>query len=87
MKTKILYALCVALPLNVLANGSLMQQQYIDKYKEVAIREMRQFGIPASITLAQGLLESGSGNSFLATEANNHFGIKCHLDWAWPQGV
>lgn len=42
---------------------------------------MDKFGIPASITLAQGILESASGNSFLATEANNHFGIKCHRDW------
>jgi hypothetical protein len=53
---------------------------YIDNYKELAISEMKRSGIPASITLAQGLLESGSGNSRLATRYNNHFGIKCH-DW------
>lgn len=54
---------------------------YIDAYKNVAIREMNQYGIPASIKLAQALLESGNGNSYLATEANNHFGIKCGGIW------
>lgn len=54
---------------------------YIDKFKNIAIREMKNYGIPASITLAQGILESGSGNSRLAREANNHFGIKCTSDW------
>lgn len=63
------------------ANGPKAQEAYIAKYKDVAIHEMKEYGIPASITLAQGLLESGSGQSYLATEANNHFGIKCHLDW------
>lgn len=52
-------------------------QDYIDKYKDIAIREMHTYGIPASITLAQGLLESGAGNSELARNGNNHFGIKC----------
>lgn len=51
---------------------------YIDTYSEIAITEMRKSKIPASITLAQGILESGSGNGRLAKEANNHFGIKCH---------
>ena len=51
---------------------------YIKKYAELAIKEMKDFGIPASITLAQGILESGNGESYLATEGNNHFGIKCH---------
>ncbi len=55
-------------------------QSYFIKYKDIAIREMLRYGIPASITLAQGVLESGAGRSRLATEANNHFGIKCH-DW------
>ena len=52
-------------------------QRYIDRYAEVARREMQQFGIPASITLAQGLLESNAGDSKLARESGNHFGIKC----------
>ncbi len=59
----------------------LSRQQYIAKYKNWAITEMKRTGIPASITLAQGILESDCGNSDLAVEANNHFGIKCHSDW------
>ncbi len=55
--------------------------QYIDRFKSVAIQEMNLSGIPASITLAQGLFESGSGNGELARVANNHFGIKCTADW------
>jgi len=54
---------------------------YIDEFKGVAIEEMNAAGIPASITLAQGILESGSGNSDLAKYANNHFGIKCTAEW------
>ncbi len=55
--------------------------QYIAKYKDIAIAEMNQYGIPASIKLAQAILESGNGNSYLAREANNHFGIKCGGTW------
>lgn len=51
---------------------------YIKQYSELAINEMKEFGIPASITLSQGILESGNGESYLATEGKNHFGIKCH---------
>ncbi|TKC00911.1 glucosaminidase domain-containing protein [Pedobacter cryophilus] len=54
---------------------------YISKFKNIAITEMNKYGIPASITLAQALLESGVGNSDLAKYANNHFGIKCTTDW------
>lgn len=57
---------------------------YIDKYKDWAIEQMNQYGIPASITLAQGLLESNAGRSRLATEANNHFGIKVGGSWNGP---
>lgn len=60
---------------------SLSSLDYIDKFKVIAIQEMNQYGIPASITLAQGLFESGAGNSELARFANNHFGIKCTSDW------
>ena len=56
-------------------------EEYIHTYKDIAIREMKAHKIPASITLAQGLLESGAGNSTLAREAKNHFGIKCHKGW------
>ena len=54
---------------------------YIDQYKAIAVREMNQYGIPASIKLAQAILESGNGSSYLAREANNHFGIKCGGSW------
>lgn len=57
------------------------RQEYIKKYSALAISEMERTGVPASITLAQGLLESGAGRSTLATKANNHFGIKCHKSW------
>ena len=53
-------------------------QQYIDQYKDCAIEQMLKWKVPASITLAQGLLESGAGQSRLAVQGNNHFGIKCH---------
>src|SRR5690606_38348392 len=56
-------------------------EAYISKYKDIAIAEMNQYGIPASIKLAQALLESGNGNSSLARNANNHFGIKCTTAW------
>ena len=56
-------------------------QAYIDKFAPIAQDEMRQFQIPASITLAQGILESGVGFGRLAVEGNNHFGIKCHRGW------
>ena len=54
---------------------------YIKRYSSVARTEMKAYGIPASITLAQGILESGMGYGRLAKEGNNHFGIKCHKDW------
>lgn len=57
---------------------------YIAQYKDAAIEEMRLYRIPASITLAQGCLESNNGNSRLAREARNHFGIKCHKEWTGP---
>ncbi|MEI7500072.1 MAG: glucosaminidase domain-containing protein [Bacteroidota bacterium] len=61
---------------NILVNG------YIQKYKDIAVKEMMVYRVPASITLAQGILESNVGRSQLATQANNHFGIKCHKEWS-----
>lgn len=56
-------------------------EDYIKKYRDIAVEEMKRYHIPASITLAQGLLESGAGNGTLARKSNNHFGIKCGSDW------
>jgi len=64
--------------------GEANAQAYIEKYKGLAISEMKRTGIPASITLAQGMIESNLGRSSLAREANNHFGIKCHNGWTGP---
>lgn len=60
----------------------LTPEKYIEIYRDIAIHEMNAYKIPASITLAQGLLESANGNSRLAVQANNHFGIKCHKGWS-----
>jgi len=60
---------------------SMTTKQYIDSFKEIAMDEMRAYGVPASITLGQGILESASGNSKLSKECNNHFGIKCRKNW------
>ena len=59
-------------------HSAFSRSEYISSWKNIAINQMIQYKIPASITLAQGILESGNGNSKLAMEANNHFGIKCH---------
>ena len=60
---------------------STVRQQYVATYAQIAVDEMNRSGIPASITLAQGILESGDGQSDLACKSKNHFGIKCHKDW------
>ena len=60
---------------------NLTPEQYIEQYKDLAIREMKRMGVPAAITLAQGLLETESGNSVLLKKSNNHFGIKCKNNW------
>lgn len=77
---KILFATIVIL-LSVLCLADTPQKSYIDKYSDLAVEEMYRSGVPASITLAQGLLESGNGLSELAVKGNNHFGIKCHNAW------
>jgi len=61
--------------------GNTPQERYIYTYSDIAVAEMQRTGVPASITLAQGIIESGSGLSTLAVNGNNHFGIKCHNSW------
>ena len=83
-KKLIFISLLSLLSFNVLSQSSgarLTPEEYIKKYKDLAIREMIENSIPASITLAQGILETDCASSPLALNANNHFGIKCHLDW------
>src|SRR6056300_1851935 len=57
------------------------EKAYIESFAEVAMKEMKLYGVPASITLAQGILETNAGKSNLVKESNNHFGIKCHNTW------
>lgn len=78
---KILYSFLLALLgiLNIAAQDAY--KTYIAQYREVALAHEKEYKIPAAITLAQGLLESGAGKSELAIQANNHFGIKCTSDW------
>jgi len=64
-----------------LAVAQSKTENYISKYSSAAVAEMERYGIPASITLAQGILESGNGESRLAVKGKNHFGIKCHSNW------
>ncbi len=65
-------------------SSNVSVENYINRYKDLAMSEMRRSGVPASITLAQGIIESDYGRSRLAIEANNHFGIKCHSGWKGP---
>lgn len=74
-------ALFVSAVFVFLSAGDTPQKEYIDKYASLAVAEMYRSGVPASITLAQGMLESRNGLAALAAEGNNHFGIKCHTDW------
>lgn len=73
-----LTAVLVSLASSAQVRWNQKYQQYIDQYKDIAIEQMLKWKIPASITLAQGLLESGAGQSELTVKGNNHFGIKCH---------
>lgn len=85
LQRRLILCMMLILPTSINAQVKWNQtyQNYIDEYKDLAIEQMLEHKIPASITLAQGLLESGAGRSELATKGNNHFGIKCH-DWTGP---
>lgn len=76
-----LYSCKAYKPLISSSTPDLSVQNYVNSFKGIAVAEMKRTGIPASITLAQGIIESDCGHSTLAREANNHFGIKCHDDW------
>jgi flagellum-specific peptidoglycan hydrolase FlgJ len=76
---KVIVSLLLSTSLN--AKAPSYQQSYLTRFESIAIREMRRSGVPASVTLAQGILESGWGKSPLSKSTNNHFGIKCHADW------
>jgi LysM repeat protein len=81
MKAIGLFIFGLSLSFYLNATSNLSKKEYVSVYEKIAIQQMNQYKIPASITMAQGILESGSGNSTLAKTANNHFGIKCHTDW------
>lgn len=73
--------LLFSMPQLLTAQVRITKEEYIDRYKRIAVAHMERYGIPASITMAQGLLESDAGNSWLSRASNNHFGIKCKKDW------
>jgi len=81
MFLKISFLLLLAIPIVCFSQKRMTKEEYIKNYGELAVKEMKRSGVPASITLAQGLLESDEGNSDLAKTANNHFGVKCHKAW------
>ncbi|MEO6404610.1 MAG: glucosaminidase domain-containing protein [Ferruginibacter sp.] len=80
MRKILIIFFCCCINYSVTAQ-SLTPEQYILTYKDLAISEQKRLGIPAAITLAQGLLETESGNSLLVKQSNNHFGIKCKSNW------
>lgn len=80
--TFLFFIITLILPANAVSQRKLSSyQKYISQYSDLAVKHQKKYQIPASITLAQGLLESGAGQSNLAQRSNNHFGIKCHSDW------
>ena len=82
VRTILLFAItAIAYALPAMGQERQTREEYVERYKAIAIAHMERYGIPASITMAQGILESDSGNSRLSTSSNNHFGIKCKKSW------
>src|SRR5258706_1404778 len=86
MKSVITSIFSIIFLLQISFAQNITVDQYIQEYKDFAIREMKRMGVPAAITLAQGLLETENGNSDLVKKSNNHFGIKCKSSWT-AEGV
>lgn len=81
MKKSIILLSLLFVAMSATAAVRQTREEYVEKYKAIAIAHMERYGIPASITMAQGILESDSGNSRLSISSNNHFGIKCKKSW------
>ena len=82
VRTILLFTIiAIAYALPAMGQERQTREEYVERYKAIAIAHMERYGIPASITMAQGILESDSGNSRLSTSSNNHFGIKCKKSW------
>jgi hypothetical protein len=81
LEMRLFFAFLLCILLNVPVKAQYTREEYIRKYQLLAIEEMSRSGIPASIKMAQAVLESGNGNSMLAKKSNNHFGIKCKTGW------
>src|SRR6266404_9336582 len=79
---KIVFLLITSITFSqILCAQYITVDQYVAQYKDFAIREMKRMGVPAAISLAQGILETENGNSELVKKSNNHFGIKCKSTW------
>lgn len=81
---KVVFVAVVLILSNIAKAQRISIEDYVNTYKEIAMQEMKRTGVPASITLAQGILETENGNSELVKKSNNHFGIKCKEDWTGP---
>ncbi len=81
---RLVYLLITLLSFTAVSAQNITIEEYVNTYKEIAIKEMIRTGVPASITLAQGIVETESGNSKLVKKSNNHFGIKCKETWTGP---
>src|SRR5215207_1069161 len=83
-KTPLMLALAFVLAGKSFAQSSQVIKEYVLKFKDIAMEEMKRTGVPAAITLAQGIHETSAGQSVLVNKSNNHFGIKCKAEWTGP---